>query len=78
MKNELVDPFQTEIWAEVGAISLPGNGLTAPFCINEIRVNENPFVLLRVLVAASNHAGVTSRLKIKQTRQLILASLFSP
>ena len=35
----------------------------------------NPLAPLRVLVAASTHAGVTTRLKPKQARQLILASL---
>ena len=36
---------------------------------------HNPLAPLRVLVAASTHAGVTTRLKPKQARQLILASL---
>lgn len=74
MKNELINQFETEMWTEIGAKFLIRKWADGTIC-----KTKNPFIPLRVLVAISTHAGFTPQLKLKQTRQLVLASfLFGP
>ena len=70
MKNELVNQFETEMWIEIGA-----SFITRKWADYTICKTKRPFAPLRVLVAISTHAGVTTRPKIKQARQHQLASL---
>ena len=70
MKNEISDRFEAEIWAEIGSDYIIENWEFYTIC-----KATNPLAPLRVLVAASTGAGVTTRLKTKQARQHQLASL---
>ena len=61
MKNEVSEQVKAEIWTETGLDSITGYwGSYTIFAVN------NPLAPLRNHVAASTHAGLTTRLKTER------------